>query len=201
MTETNITVTEADTNRGLFDSRGTVLMLPGLAYSCEMPLLARTTRALQSAGWMVLQAEWQLASLPEDPRSFVERAAARLESAPRQPGPVMLVAKSLGTLTAHWSADRGLPAVWLTPVLKAAGLNPMSAESEALAERIRTYPTANLVVGGTADPVWESGFVGTGEVVEVAGADHALEVEDRHASIRHHEDVASAVADFASSVH
>lgn len=180
--------------------RGTVLMLPGRAYSCDMSLLAWTTRALQATGWAVLQADWDLPAVPDQPRAFVEHVAQQLDELARQPGPVLIVAKSLGTLAAHWGAEKRYPAVWLTPVLQAAGLHPMPDHSEALAEQIREYPTENLVVGGTGDSLWQPGFRGSGQVLEVPGADHSLEVADWRSSIRLHEDVSSAVAAFALRV-
>ncbi len=182
------------------DRRGTVLMLPGRGYSCGMSLLAWTTRALQATGWTVLQAEWDLSAVPDEPRVFIEGVAQGLDEMERQTGPVLIVAKSLGTLAAHWGAEQEYPAVWLTPVFKAAGLYPMPGHSDALADRIREYPTDNLVVGGTADGLWQSGFRGTGKVLEIEGADHSLEVSDWRSSMRHHEGVASAVVDFASGV-
>lgn len=202
MTAVEVVVREAETLSRGQDNRGNVLMLPGRAYSCEQPLLARATHALRSAGWRVLQAAWHLEALPADPRRFVEGAAAQLESeAHRQEGPVLVVAKSLGTLAAHWSADRGYAAVWLTPVLRAEGLNPLPVESRELARRLRTYPRDNLVVGGTADVFWMDGFAGTGRVIEVAGADHSLDLADQDASLRQHEGIAAAIVDFASRVH
>jgi hypothetical protein len=48
--------------------------------------------------------------------------------------------------------------------------------------------------------LWQTGFRGTGKVLEIEGADHSLEVAGWRMSIRHHEDVASAVVDFASGV-
>ena len=179
---------------------GTVLMLPGRAYSCERPLLAATTRALRTAGWTVLQASWDLPAVPAEPREFVEAAARGLDAAERPTGPVLVVAKSLGTLAAHWAADRGYPAVWLTPVLRAVGRHPLPAHCDALAERLRDYPTDSLVVGGTADALWEKGFHSTGTVLEIDGADHGLEVADPRATRRHHEDVASWVSDLARTV-
>jgi hypothetical protein len=179
---------------------GTVLMLPGRAYPCSASLLAWTTRALQAGGWAVHQAQWQLDRLPDDPRAFVEGVARRLDEVERPAGPVLVVAKSLGTLAAHRAAERGYPAVWLTPVLVAAGRHPLPGASADLAERLSTYPAPNLMVGGTADPLWRSGFRAAGEVVESKGADHALEVGDWRASLRHHERVASSVADFAADV-
>ncbi len=179
---------------------GTVLMLPGRAYTCDMPLLACTTRALRATGWTVQQTAWDLTVLPDEPRVFVEKAAQALHERVRGPGPVVVVAKSLGTLAAHWAADQEYPAVWLTPILKAAGLHPLPDDVEALAARLRDYPAANLVVGGTADALWEPGFRGTGSVLEIAGADHGLEVADRGATARHHDDVAAAVVAFASGI-
>jgi hypothetical protein len=175
-------------------------MLPGRTYSCGMSLLAWTTRALQATGWTVWQAEWDLSVVPDEPRAFIQGVAQQLYDMERQPGPVLIVAKSLGTLAAHWGAERRYPAVWLTPVLKAAGSYPLPAHSEALADQIREYPIDNLVVGGTGDILWQAGFRGSGQVLEVEGADHGLEVPDWRTSIRLHEDVASAVVDFASGV-
>lgn len=86
-------------------------MLPGRAYPCNMSLLSWTTRALQATGWMVLQAEWQLNGVPDEPRAFIEGVADQLDAIERRPGPTLVVAKSLGTLAAHWSASRGYPAV------------------------------------------------------------------------------------------
>lgn len=92
------------------DRRGTVPMIPGRASSCDMSLLAWTTRALQATGWTVLQAEWNLSGVPVDPREFIECVAQQLDEMERQPGPVLVVAKSLGTLAAHWAAEQGYPA-------------------------------------------------------------------------------------------
>ena len=193
-------VRKAEEQHSVGDRRGTVLMLPGRAYSCSMSLLAWTTRALQASGWTVLQAEWNVAAVPVEPRAFIEGVAQQLDAMERQAGPVLIVAKSLGTLAAHWGAEQGYPAVWLTPVLQAAGLYPLPGHSDALAGRIRTYPAASLVVGGTADSLWQTGFRGTGKVLEIEGADHGLELADWRTSIRQHEAVASAVVDFASGV-
>lgn len=193
-------VREAEDPYAVGDRRGTVLMLPGRAYPCSRSLLAWTTRAVQATGWRVLQAEWDLSAVPREPRAFIEGVAQGLDEMEREDGPVLIVAKSLGTLAAHWGAERGYPAVWLTPVLEAAGLHPLPGHSEPLAERIREYPAENLVVGGTADSLWPTGFRGTGQVLEIEGADHGLEVADWRTSIRLHEGVATAVADFASRI-
>jgi hypothetical protein len=175
-------------------------MLPGRAYSCDMSLLVWTTRALQSTGWAVLQAERNLSADPAEPQAFIKDVAQQLDGMKRSAGPVLIVAKSLGTLAAHWGAEKGYAAVWLTPVLRAAGRYPRPGHSDALARRIREYPTHNLVVGGTADILWQTGFRGTGQVLEIEGADHSLEVADWRTSVQQHEAVASAVVHFASEV-
>ena len=200
MAEHEFRVHRAEEPYPVDDRRGTVLMLPGRGYTCGMSLLAWTTRALQATGWTVYQAAWDASDVPDEPRGFIEDVAGRLDAMERETGPVLVVAKSLGTLAADWAAEREYPAVWLTPVLKTAGWYPMPGHSDALAERIRTYPTDSLVVGGTADELWPTGFRSTGKVLEIEGADHSLEVADWRTSLRQHEDIASAIADFASGV-
>ena len=175
---------------------GTVLMLPGRAYRCDMPLLAATTTALQVDGWRVQHAVWDPPSYDAvDPRAFVEEALGRFDVDSAEP--VVVVAKSLGTLAAHRAAEDRWPAVWLTPVLRAAGDRPLPARARDLRALLLRYPAPNLVVGGTADPLWVPGFRGSGEVLEVPGADHSMETADVATTLRTHQFVATRVADFA----
>ena len=44
-------------------------------------------------------------------------APIKLDQAPDDQ-PVLVVAKSLGTLALPWAVERGLPGVWLTPLLR-----------------------------------------------------------------------------------
>ncbi len=135
-------------------------------------------RALQSAGWTVFHAEWEVSGVPVAPRAFVEGVARQLDEMERQPGPVLIVAKSLGTLAAHWGAQQEYPAVWLTPVLGPVGSYPLRDDSDTLAERIRRYPADNLVVGGTADTLWQAGFRGTGKVLGIEGSARWAQARD-----------------------
>lgn len=83
-------------------------------------------------------------------------------------GRPLLVGKSLGTLSASLAAERALPAVWLTPLLK----TPWAV---AVLER----PTAPfLLVGGTSDEAWDGAVARrlTPYVLEVDGADHGMHV-------------------------
>lgn len=187
----DVEVQEAWAPRGLAARQhgGRALMLPGRAYSCQMSLLFWTTRALQAQGWRVVQAAWDPDDLPDDLVSFVTAVAQRLDDAGPSERPVLIVGKSLGTLAAPWAAERGYPAAWLTPILTDAGLH----------EVLGSYPARNIVVGGTADDLWQPGFSGTGEVLEIEDGDHGLEVHDWSRSLLTHREVAEAVAGFAGT--
>ena len=73
------------------------------------------------------------------------------------------------TVTAP-AADRGLPGIWLTPVLRDS---PLPAD-------LRRAAAPFLLVGGTADPSWDPeiarGF--RQPVFEAHNADHAMETAD-----------------------
>jgi hypothetical protein len=93
----------------------------------------------------------------------------RLDAATAFAGDVdelLVVAKSLTTRAAGACAERGLRAVWLTPLLQ----DPVCVEML----RGRTAPA--LLVGGTADPTWDGGLARelSPDVAEIRGADHGL---------------------------
>ncbi|MEV1155058.1 alpha/beta hydrolase [Micromonospora chokoriensis] len=83
-------------------------------------------------------------------------------------GRPLLIGKSLGTNAAAIAAERALPAVWLTPLLTL----PWVADALGLS----TAPF--LLVGGTADKVWDSDLARrlSPHVLEVEGADHGMYV-------------------------
>ncbi|MFF0821704.1 alpha/beta hydrolase [Micromonospora haikouensis] len=78
----------------------------------------------------------------------------------------LLVGKSLGSFAAPFAADRGVPAIWLTPLLHRAEV------TGALARATAPF----LLVGGTADPSWDGVAARrlSPHVLEVDGADHSL---------------------------
>ena len=176
----------------------TALVLPGMGYSAEYPLLFWASTALVQAGWRVFVVDWDTSDLdlPEDMgagQAFVddvfEEGCDALEGA----APELLVAKSLGTLAATSALECGCGLVAMTPIL--AGPSPA------------TYPVDDtgrvLAVGGTADPLWDGvrarrlGW----EVLEVEGGDHSLQVRgDWRTSLRVVETVTSAVQDLAQEV-
>lgn len=145
------------------------ILLPGAGYVPAAPLLWFARSALQTAGWTVLQVwdEWD--------HSDAERwVSDRFDAALREIGErqtVLVVAKSLTSLALPEAVERGLPGVWLTPLL--------TQDDVRAALEAATAPT--MVVGGTADPLWDTDFVahlGNVDVVEVAGADHSMQHGD-----------------------
>ncbi len=83
-------------------------------------------------------------------------------------GSPLLIAKSLGTNAAALAAVRGLPAVWLTPLLTVPWV------SAALGRASAPF----LLVGGTADEAWDGTLAGrlSPYVLEIEGADHGMYV-------------------------
>ncbi|HYN97349.1 MAG TPA: hypothetical protein VES42_26210 [Pilimelia sp.] len=64
------------------------------------------------------------------------------EEGPRQS--VVVIAKSLGSSAAALVAERGLPAVWLTPVLT----------DDSAVESTAAGPAPALLIGGSAGRLW-----------------------------------------------
>jgi hypothetical protein len=83
-------------------------------------------------------------------------------------GSPLLIARSLGTNVATLAAERGLPAMWLAPILTVPWV-------VAAMERA-TAPL--MLVGGTADELWDGAKARrlSPYVLEVEGADHGLSV-------------------------
>jgi pimeloyl-ACP methyl ester carboxylesterase len=81
------------------------------------------------------------------------------------PAPVV-IGKSLASLAASVVTDRALAAVWFTPLLR--------DEPTVAALRRATAPC--LLIGGTADPLWDGPTARSisPHVVEVDGADHGM---------------------------
>ncbi|MFB9237212.1 alpha/beta hydrolase [Plantactinospora siamensis] len=106
----------------------------------------------------------------------------------------LLIGKSLGTLAAPLAAERGLPAVWLTPLLRVG----------PVVEALRRATAPMLLVGGTADHThWDGALARTlsSHVLEIPDADHGLLVPGplaRSAAVLGQ--VAAAVEEFLDDV-
>lgn len=154
-------------------------LIPGNGYSAERPLLHFARAVFMRHGWTTQEVWW-----PERPpqregrdlhawfaqlRSFVHAHMSRVldvEAAPQ----IALVGKSMGAFAAALAADRGLPGIWLTPVLR---------DSE-VADDLRRSPAPFLLVGGTADLSWDADLARSlgRPFYEAENADHGLETDD-----------------------
>ncbi|WP_375424615.1 hypothetical protein [uncultured Friedmanniella sp.] len=170
---------------------GTATLLPGRRGGTDTPLLHWPATLLTQAGWSVLAAVWEedRSSLLSDREVQSAAEAARARAAEHLP--VMVVAKSLGTLAMPWAVDTGTAGVWLTPLLDEARLSTAVAGAR--------QPT--LLVGGNADPHWAvPDAVGSGvQIVEVADAHHGLQrAGDWRTSVMEQLSVFGAISRFAA---
>jgi hypothetical protein len=175
---------------------GTALVIPGRGYPPAAPLLFFAGFALLQHGWSVRQVWWDPPAHESDEQTTAW-VRARVEEALPTDGRVLLVAKSLGTYAAPLAAERGLEAVWLTPVLQVP----------ALVDAIAANPARQLLVGGTADdlawrPEVARELAGRGcDVCEIPGADHALMVPgDTVRGVEVHAEVARALDRFLADI-
>jgi pimeloyl-ACP methyl ester carboxylesterase len=101
--------------------------------------------------------------------SFVHAHVSRILDAETAPT-IALVGKSMGAFAATLAADRGLPGIWLTPVLRDSRLPGDLSRSTA----------PFLLVGGTADRTWDPQLARSfGQpVYEAENADHGMETDD-----------------------
>jgi hypothetical protein len=144
------------------------VVLPGVRYFSQAPLLWFAREAAQAAGWSVLELSERAPSDQEPFEWMRKRAASALEATDAVT--VAVIGKSLGSAAAPLVAEGGLAAVWLTPLLVRPDVVGALASSSAPA----------LLVGSSADPTWSDGEQPRGdsiEVLEFDGLDHSLQVE------------------------
>ena len=178
------------------ESRGVAIVAPGRAYSPAAPLLEFARRALLQHGFTVHQLWWDSTSRADDDdaeqwvRRHVEAAHADEDA-----DHVLVVGKSLGTRAASYAAERGLDAIWLTPLL----VDPV------LAEGIAANAGRQLLVGGLRDELWVPAIAreladGGCDVLEVPDADHSMGTDDAVRTAEIHLEVVRAVEAFLSSL-
>jgi hypothetical protein len=146
------------------------IIAPGGGYGPDGPLLMYSRLAVQRRRGRTHSVAWQLAEgadMAERRREVAERVETAVEQMEAFAGaPPLVIGKSLGTLAAPLVADRGLAAVWLTPLL--------TDEVTVAALRRATGPC--LLAGGTADQFWDGAIARSvsEHVVEIDGADHGM---------------------------
>jgi hypothetical protein len=143
------------------------VVLPGVRYFSQAPLLWFAREAAQARGWSVLELS-ERAPGDEEPFAWMRDRAERALGA-TDAATVVVIGKSLGSAAAPLAAERGLAAVWLTPLLVRPEVAAALASSSAPA----------LLVGSAADETWSNGGQPRGDAVELLeldGLDHSLQV-------------------------
>lgn len=176
-------------NRLIRDSDGAQrlgVLLPGLGYTCQMPLLFYPAQILRALGADLLRVEQdysasEFQALPQsEQQNRIQTdvlAVMATALALRHYERVSLVGKSLGTFAMGYILQAGLlPAardlVWLTPLLR----------HDWLKEAICSAGDGSLFVIGTADGQYDPDILDmvmsatTGRALVVKDADHALQV-------------------------
>lgn len=143
------------------------VLLPGQVYPTRAPVLWFAREAVMAEGWSALEVLGEPGEHP-DPVGWERECAERALSA-TDAGGVLVVGKSLASLLSGLALQRELPAVWLTPALT----------ERSLIDDLAQVRQATLLLGGTADSMWRAEAIPENPaltVVEVPGADHALQV-------------------------
>jgi len=162
------------------------VILPGVRYFSQAPLLWFAREAAQAGDWSVVEVD-ERAPRDQEPFEWMRTQAERALEAASGAERVVVIGKSLGSVAATLVSG---PAVWLTPLLNQA----------EVAGAIGSATAPTLLVGSTADPTWAGGSVQESasiEVLELEGLDHSLQVSgDPIASVDVLRDVTARVGAF-----
>jgi hypothetical protein len=166
------------------DPQRCVVVLPGVRYFSQAPLLWFAREAAQARGWSVLELT-ERAPADGDPFDWMRDRAARALDAV-DAATVAVVGKSLASAAAPLVTERGLPAAWLTPLL----------DRPEVVEAVERSRAPTLLVGSPADPTWAD-YAGDVEALVLDGLDHSLQVPgDPAASLDVLRDVTAALGRF-----
>jgi hypothetical protein len=173
------------------DPQRRLVVLPGVRYFSQAPLLWFAREAAQARGWSALELS-ERAPPDEEPLAWMRgRAARALDSTGAST--IAVVGKSLGSVAAPLATERAIPAVWLTPLLT----------RPEVADAVNRSRAPTLLVGSPEDPTWGGAappIEPAGDHVEtlvIAGLDHSLQVPgDPVASLDVLRDVTEAIGRF-----
>ena len=162
------------------------VILPGIRYFSQAPLLWFAREAAQAGGWSVVEVD-ERAPRDREPFEWMRGQAERALEAASGAERIVVIGKSLGSAAATLVSG---PAIWVTPLLN----------RPELAAAIGSAGAPTLLVGSTADPTWADGVVPEGESIEVMqldGLDHSLQASaDPLASLDVLRDVTARVGAF-----
>jgi len=174
--------------RQRIETKQTALVFPGFGYTCQMPLLFYSLKALLQKGLNVLTVEYnysrdaQFRALSKEEQ--IGRLHADVEASYRAAQNqgyteiVTLIGKSLGTraiahLLKQHSELKNAKIVWLTPLIK----------DQNLREQITDHEAGSLIAIGTADPYYDEDILASLQsnpkvsVVLIDDGDHGLQVQ------------------------
>jgi hypothetical protein len=143
------------------------VLLPGVRYFSQAPLIWFSREAAQARGWSAVEVD-ERAPGDQEPFEWMRgQALSALDATDAEL--TVVVGKSLGSAAAPLVSERGLPAVWLTPLLTRPDVTEALAAASAPA----------LAIGSPDDPSWGQGELPDNpalEVLELPGLDHSLQV-------------------------
>lgn len=144
---------------------GRALLLPGANYNVRLHGLFWPTLTLLDHGWRITRAEWDGDEWGDDRDGFISGVVERLDAEAAPAPRTIVVGKSIGSLAVPWATERGLPGIWLTPLLQ------LDHVRIAL-----TRAPRSLLVGGSADESWtpDAACRERHQVVEVDGMNHGM---------------------------
>jgi hypothetical protein len=174
------------------DAERRVVLLPGVGYTVQGPLLWFARDVAVARGYGVL-AITETARQSTDPFAWAQDAA-RAALAYRPVERHVVIGKSLASAAASVVSAEAVPALWLTPLLN----QPVVAQS------LDRSAAAVWLVGSDADPTWDHELAWdlASRVDEFRGLDHSLQVPgDPVASLRALGDVVQVLADFLDEPH
>ncbi|HMK60738.1 MAG TPA: alpha/beta family hydrolase [Dissulfurispiraceae bacterium] len=194
--------------RAKLETTHLAVLLPGLGYTSQMPVMYYPCMALLASGADVIRADYNYVKQPDfmtlDPDERRRLAAldgsSIVQAALRQRKyqKVTLVGKSIGTFAIGHiitSVEKlpHLQCLWLTPLLK----------NEQLLSQIKQVKHKALVVIGTSDPYYDKSNlddilkVTGGQSIVIDGADHSMEIAgDPIKSLQAMERIMSATVKF-----
>jgi hypothetical protein len=168
------------------DPARSVVLLPGIRYFSQAPLLWFAREVAQAGGWSVVEVD-ERAPGGEDPFEWMRGQARQALDAAAGAEQVVVIGKSLGSAAAPLVSG---PAVWLTPLLG----------RPEIAGAIRSAGAPTLLIGSRDDPSWGDGFESDDPAVrslEFGGLDHSLQVSgDPEASLAVLREVTARVSSF-----
>ncbi len=147
-----------------------VIVVPGRNMGPFAPQLLFPTFAAIRRGAEPTAVEWGDVEAVDglDSSKVPAWVAAQIETvfADLDPESTVVIGKSLGTHAAAAAARSALPAIWVTPLLS----------NTSVLDALRRSTAPFLLVGGTADPVWDGAAARalTPHVLELPDADHGL---------------------------